>query len=77
MSTLSNFNTSVYKGKIMQSIPRHARAWLYTASPPNFGAIMTPVKQFTSLASLPLVLTHALVIAFLTLDLVMTIPSFS
>ncbi len=38
---------------------------------------MSTVKQFTPLAVLPLVLTHVLVISFLTLDLVMTIPSFS
>jgi len=38
---------------------------------------MVRVKQFTSLASLPHVLLHALLITFVALNMVMTLPALS
>lgn len=47
----------------------------YTPASPPPGTIMTPVKQFTALASLPHVLVHLLLITILTLNMVMTLPT--
>lgn len=59
---------------ISQWLSGHHSPPLYTPRPRSRGLIMVHVKQFTSMASLTHVLVHALLITFVALNMVMTLP---